>query len=239
MSEQALSSQPFGYKKKPWRVYAVALYLLIAPWVFFVLAIKFNINDPGWYKPSVLLHYLQVSPPRLVLLLGLTLASGSLLLFVRKASWVVAVVTLVLVILYNVFFFNFQIPWSAVVLLLFVLFTPFRKPYLNPSLRWWEQPPRFEVDLFADIPETQSKIHVYDISEGGLLGEYLGLEKPEIEDKFYIEFENGPKLLSQVVRKQEGKYVGVHFEDVNKIQFKRLKKFIRRLRRRGAAVSKR
>jgi len=238
VKNKALSSQPFGYKKKPLRVYAVAFYLLLAPWINFILSLKFQKQDPGWYNPAVWLEYFEMMRPRLLILLALTLSSGVLVLLVRKASWAVAIITLALVIIYNMTFLG-GIPWQAVLLLAFVVFTPFRKPYLNPSLRWWEQAPRFDVDLFASIPESQSRIHVYDISEGGLLGEFLGSAKPDMDSIFYVEFEGGPKILGKVVRRQQDKYIGLHFEKVSKVQFKQLKKFIKSLRRKGAAVSKR
>jgi len=237
MASHALTHQPFGYRKKPVRVFLVAIYLLIAPWVYFVLNIR-ELGDPTWGNPDTWLKYLTDLHPRVWFLLTITFAAAIMLFLVRKASWILAIIALVLVIIYNIFVFG-SLPIPAIILLAFVLFTPFRKPYLNPQLRWWEQLPRFDVDLFANVEDLSAQLHIYDISEGGVLAEFLGETHPKLYDTFHIEFSNGPKLLTKLVRIQENKYLGLHFEELSRGDKRLLKKFIKTLRRRGEAKSRR
>jgi hypothetical protein len=122
------SYQPFGYRKKPFRVYFVALYLLIAPWINFVLGIR-NTGESQWYHVHTWLEYLLRLHPRTWTLLILTLFAGVFLLMVRKASWIFAWSLLLAVIFYNLIIFN-DLPILALVLLFFVLLTPFKRVML-------------------------------------------------------------------------------------------------------------
>ncbi|MBP7845034.1 MAG: PilZ domain-containing protein [Proteobacteria bacterium] len=235
--ESVLTHQPFGYRKKPARVYLAAAYLLIAPFINLVLGIR-NTGEVNWYKIGTWFQYLLILHPRTWALLIITLTAGGLLLLVRKASWVFTLASLGLVILYNLIVFH-DVPLLAVALLAFVAFTPFKKPYLNPSLRWWEHPPRFVVDLFAAIPEIQAQLKIFDVSEGGMLAAFEGSFVPSVGATFYLEFNNGPKVMGKVVRKQEEKYLGIHFESVDRKKRRELRDFIKGLERRGEAKAKR
>jgi hypothetical protein len=237
MTASALTHLPFGYKKKPARVYIVAAYLLLAPWINFVLGIR-NTGEANWHEVAVWFDYLGKLHPRTWFLLLITLAAGSMILMVRKTSWIFALSSLGLVIAYNIVVFR-DVPMLAVLLLALVAFTPFKKPYLNPQMRWWEHDPRFVVDLFAQVPEVQARLHIYDLSEGGTLAAFQGNFAPTVGSNFYIEFPSGPKVLGKVIRQQEQKYLGIHFEEMNRAKRKELRSFIKGLERKGEAKAKR
>jgi c-di-GMP-binding flagellar brake protein YcgR len=101
----------------------------------------------------------------------------------------------------------------------------FRKPYLNPRVRWWETSPRYKADLPVEI-EHQHQAVLVDISRTGLLLEW-NASAPNLEEGSFcrLKLPTDLALDARVVRKTPRGF-GLEFYDLSSDQKRKLRRFL-------------
>jgi len=237
-TEKATANKPSGYRQKPKWIYLTAAILMLSPLgnMIFTLA---NLNIKGWYKPTVWVYWAQFVQPSTWFILGLLFASGLMLLTVRKWTFNLCLAILAVIIVYDIMMIRqFQILGigAIVIMLAFTLafafllyFTEFRRPYINPRLRWWETSPRYKVDLPVSIDKSSKPGILVDISRTGLLVEWTNENDiPDIEGETQITLPTQTAIDVQIKRRTAKGY-GLEFGNLNRSQKKDLQLFIETL----------
>lgn len=163
--------------KKPTGVYLLAVLFLLAPIGNLLLSFAGS-GISNWKDPSVLYSLLQTVSPLDWLWLSLLIVTGILLLRPHKASWSMAIFTLLLVLAINFYragsgefgnvgYAHWQILFSSVATaVVLVMAFYFRFPYLDRRARWFiPAAQRYEIrtpvevvaqDIFFGITESVS-----------------------------------------------------------------------------------
>jgi hypothetical protein len=225
-----------GYRKKPLWIYIVALIFILTPLGNLLWSLA-SLNIPNWYMPHVWRYWAKYVAPSTWVLLTLLFVSGISLLFVRRWSWLLSLVTLGVVAVYDIVMIKeFSIMGTMAIAAMIVgtvcfglllYFTEFRKPYLNPRVRWWETSPRYKVDLPVALRNIETPATLVDISRTGVLIEFVAAI-PEVEGDTEISLPTQVQLPCVVARKTEKGY-GLQFAPLNRQQKGELKTFIRTL----------
>ncbi len=201
----------------------VACLLLGVPFGNFLYAIA-STGESHWYHPKVLLFFARHVPAVTWAMVALFMASSLGLLLVRRITLVFKVSAMAALLLYNIVLFK-QVPVLLIALMAGLLFTPFRRPYVNSRLRWWEVAPRFEVDLDCTDVESQRRFEIINISVTGAL-----LRNPKRADilppYLVLEFSQSVVLRAQVVRIENEDRFGVQFLNPTKAQMRALQEVI-------------
>ena len=215
-----------GYRKKPLWIYMVAIALMVAPLgnLLWTLA---NLNIPRWYLPSTWRIWLPYLTASTWVMLAALFVSGCSLLFVRRWSWGLGLLTLCLITVYNLVMLKqflmlgpiavFLMIASTIGLAAFLYFSEFRKPYLNPRLRWWETSPRFRAELPVALQGQSEPAILVDISRTGLLLEWPeGKKPPGLEGTLHLTLPAQSQSVPGEVKRSTLKGYGLQFENLTK-----------------------
>lgn len=234
-SQESAPQHVSGYRKKPLWIYVTALVLMFSPLGNIIWSLA-QVGAIGWYKPSVWIYWARFVTPQTWILLVLLFVAGALLLVVRRWSWTFSLVVLGMIAIYDlVMIKNFVAmgPLAVVAMLvgtvsfgLILYFSEFRKPYINPRLRWWETSPRYKVDLPATCSTVPTPGVMVDISRSGVLLQWpADLNIPNIEGNCHVTLPNQLTLPALAKRKTEHGY-GMEFHTLNREQKRQLLDFI-------------
>jgi hypothetical protein len=232
--------EPRGYRNKPIWIRLLAAALVLAP--LGNIAFTLYSLDLPWSGPETWLYWIHFIKPQVWALNILLLMSGLALIKVRTWTHMLASVTLLLVIIYNIATWEkllflgpatFALMVLASLIATTVLYSQqFRKPYFNPRLRWWETSPRYQARLSVRITHaSEGETHpaeILDISRSGL---FVAIESnPElpIGEEHHIILPTGIELRAQIVRRTPTGY-GFRFVRVGWTQRAQIKKFVRQL----------
>jgi hypothetical protein len=239
MSEQA-QALPRGYRSKPIWIRLLAAALILAP-IGNIAFTLYSLELP-WSGAEAWRYWIQFIKPQVWALNVLLLMSGLALIRVRTWTHMLASVTLVLVLIYNIATWEkllflgpatFGLMVLASLIAAAVLYSrEFRKPYFNPRLRWWETSPRYQARLSVRITHaSEGDTHpaeILDVSRSGL---FVAIESnPElpIGEEHHIILPTGIELRAQIVRRTATGY-GFRFVRVGWVQRAQIKKFVRQL----------
>jgi hypothetical protein len=233
-------SSASGYRKKPFWIYVAAFTLILSPFGNFIVSLIAH-QTPYWYSPKAWAHWVQSITPGVWGILILLFLSGVALLFVRKWTWTLSLVSLGFIIVYDIILIatnqlEFMGPVAIILMILATLsfgmgiyLSEFRKPYLNPRLRWWETEPRYRVDLPVTLTKVEHPGNLVDISRSGVLVEWTDAKTiPEIEGILSLTLPTQISVPVLVSRRTARGY-GLQFEKLDAKQKKDLKVFIETL----------
>jgi hypothetical protein len=228
-----------GYAKKPRWIYALGISFLIAPLGNFIWSLA-ALGVRRWWDPAVWMIWVPYVEWYVWLLMGLVAASGLSLLLVRKWSWLLSLISLASVLIYSVVLLpdiSSKAGIFIVALLMIVtigamgviFFSPFRLPYVNPRLRWWETSPRYRVDIRVHVDDSPLEANLVDISRTGALIQWPNANVPELSGRTKLTLPMGLALFVEVVRKTNQGY-GLRFmSGVNRDEKKALHTFLAQL----------
>lgn len=238
MSSITANAPTKGYTKKPAWIYALGISFILAPFGNFLWSLA--ALGERWWHPQVWQIWVPYIEWYVWLLMVSVSVSGVALLIVRRWSWILAMTSLALVMVYSLIILpNISSKASiGIVVLLLVLtigalgaifYSPFRLPYLNPRLRWWETSPRYRVDINARISGVDAECTLVDVSRTGALIEWSSGKFPELSERAKLDLPMGLSLVVDVARKTERGY-GLRFvSSANKAEQKNLKIFLKQL----------
>jgi hypothetical protein len=231
-----------GYRRKPIWIHVVALLFLLAPvgnFVFGLIALGYR----RWPSPEDFSTLLASVPTTAWALQACVAATGVALLFVRRGSLLLATVTLLALNLYNLFNFReFSVIGGANLAVLIVItaavlaafyLTDFRKPYLNPRVRWWETAARYRADLSVGVLEGETDFRLLDVSRTGALVAGPGhlADRLRLGAAVSLRLPDGARLSAEIVREAhdvegEGRAWGLQFKGLGKAAKQALREFL-------------
>jgi hypothetical protein len=217
-----------GYSEKPILIYLLSAFLFLNP-IFNFVATLYRMDIAGWYRPEVFLAYGRELSASTWLLIGTTWLSACGLLFVRQFTLYFAAVAFGCLFGYNLLFEQRLVLFAAL-LPVYLLFTHFRRPYLNKRLRWWEQAPRFDGSgHYIKVGRTQTYLPVSNISTSGILIDtQRKMKLPRLGESFSISIDERTDLPCEVMRIQ-GTFLGLRFLKLSQAQKRGLKTLLARL----------
>ncbi len=110
----------------------------------------------------------------------------------------------------------------------FLYFSRFRRPYMNPKMRWWETSPRFKTDIPVKIPMSSKDGVLTDVSITGALIEWKDISLVPVAEKLSrIELPPGLTLDCEVARTVPNGY-GLRF-NLNRETSRKFKLWLRQL----------
>lgn len=182
--------------KKPVGVYFLAFVFLLAPLGNIILSFAGS-GLSNWYEPEVFIPLLKTIPMTDWFWLGLLFVTGILLFRPHKTSWSLALVTLVIVLLINVFrIFQaadqsidanylkvFSLLSLLVTLAVLVIAFYFRFPYLDRRAGFLMNIARYEVRMPLKI-QVENKDYLGQTSSLSLSGVAVELEDKSLQLKF-------------------------------------------------------
>ncbi|HVJ64469.1 MAG TPA: PilZ domain-containing protein [Bdellovibrionota bacterium] len=230
---------PQGYIKKPKWIYGLGLAFLLAPFGNFLWSLA-ALGVRRWWDPAIWRIWVPYVEWYVWVLMLLVAISGLSLMLVRKWSWVLSLAALGSVFVYSVILLpniNSKASVAIVALLMLltigamgvIFFSPFRLPYVNPRLRWWETSPRYRVDIKVKVGDVAQDATLVDISRSGALVEWTSAAVPELEPRTKITLPMGLTLLVEVIRKTQQGYGLKFLSEHNKADTKTLKTFLEQL----------
>ncbi len=238
--DMTTSTQNSGYRKKPLWIYLAAFILMVTPLGNLLYSLA-SLGVQDWYHPRTWGYWLQFVNPSTWILLSLIFSSGILLLVVRKWTWTLSLVCLGVIVIYDVVMiatnqFEMMGPIPILLMILATIsfglglyLTEFRKPYVNPRLRWWETEPRYRVDLPVTLTKVDHPGNLVDISRSGVLVEWTDPKTvPEIEGTLSLTLPTQIAIPVFVARRTARGY-GLQFKSLSSEQKKDLKVFIETL----------
>ncbi len=201
-----------------------------------------TMSIPGWYNPRIWAHWAPYVEWKVWVLMACLFASGVSLLFVRKWSLLAAALSILMVLVYTLatarqlmflgtWFIASSVVISAATILL-IFFSPFRLPYLNPKLRWWESDPRYKADFPVKFEGAEKNGLLLDISRSGALVEWTDARSQptlELDAESELVLPNGLRMRFHVARVTSNGY-GVRFIETNRQQRKMLKAWLNDLK---------
>lgn len=167
-----------GYRKKPLWIQFTACLLIATPFLQFVWLVR-STGAPEWYTLETLIRWvphLGVLP----FLVGLSLiVAGISLFYVKKWSWWIAMSALSLLSIHNLRMIQVYFPGDTPTLVIasvlclgllaLIMYSDFRKPFMDARLRWWESRSRYKVDLPVALEGHETSVLLVDLSRSGLL----------------------------------------------------------------------
>jgi hypothetical protein len=234
------SSNSPGYRKKPLWIYIAAIILMITPFGNLLYSLA-ALGVSQWYLPTTWTFWTQFVSLSTWFLLGIIFSSGVLLLVVRRWTWTLSLVFLSIIVVYDFIMlatnqFEIMGPFPIFLMIMATIafglglyLSEFRKPYLNPRLRWWETEPRYRVDLPVTLTTVEHPGNLVDISRSGVLIEWADAKAvPEIEGNLNLTL---PTQISipVVVSRRTARGYGLQFTSLTSSQKKDLKIFIETL----------
>lgn len=213
-----------GYPKKPKWIYALGFSFLLAPLGNFVWSLA-ALGVRRWWDPSIWRIWMPYVEWHVWVLMGLVALSGLSLLLVRKWSWFLSLAALASVLIYSVILLpDISTKASIAIVALLMIITigaiaviflsPFRLPYINPRLRWWETSPRYHVDIKVKVGDFLEEANLVDLSRTGALLQWPSARIPDIDASTKLSLPMGLVLLVEVARRTEQGY-GVRFSPQN------------------------
>ncbi len=214
-----------GYKKRPWWIKSSSLFFILLP--VFALALKLHTYVPTqiyniqkWL--DVISHFQALN----WLLIALSWSIAFLIFFVSKFSLILVSILFILILLLNIILVKKLIIWALLFPVIFWL-SPFRRPYLNKALRWWEQLPRFWLkEEMDDVLIDNKKARVINLSLSGalieLLEHHLSLS---LEQMCTLGLDQ--HVFTVVVRRVNGHQYGVQFLNLKSADKRKLKSYLR------------
>lgn len=233
---QAASIQ--GYRRKPTWIPIVAIFFILTPFGNFLMTL-YSLNIPRWYAWDVWAYWVRYVPTLTWVLMSCIFVSGiSLLFFVRKWALVWTMATLALVLIYNMamiraFSLMGTVAVSGMMLTTvaatyFLYFSRFRRPYMNPKMRWWETSPRFKTEIPVKIPKSTHNGVLVDVSLTGALIEWSTIGDIPVPQKVtQLELPPGLTLACEVARSTEKGY-GIKF-NLDRTSSKKFKLWLKQL----------
>lgn len=232
---------PKGYSKKPLWIYGLGLAFILAPFGNFLWSLA-ALGVKRWWDPAVWSIWLPYVEWHVWILMSLVSVSGFCLLLVRKWSWLLSLVSLFMVLVYSVALLpeiNSKASIGIIAMLMFmtigaigvVFLSPFRLPYINPRLRWWETSPRYKVEIQVNVGDFSEHAVLIDVSRTGALVEWHGPNRPEtLDSPVKLSLPMGLVLFAELARKTDRGY-GFRFlsGSINKESQKALKAFLAQL----------
>jgi hypothetical protein len=208
---------------RPWPIIIIALIHIFAP--IFNIGYSAHLNHVNFLD---YLEYILVNkkPIENVFWIALPVITGCSILQFRRWSYFLLLSFTIIVssIFIHDWWMSPKMPLTTfvflesmnVVILGYFLLPSVRNVYLKPSLRWWEQKPRYLVDqpILIETPHATSSGFIRNISEGGCLIE-TNLEFSR-GDIFKISFEIFQKkftMQNQIIHKGHEGY-GTFFTKV-------------------------
>lgn len=230
-----------GYVSKPTWIYVLGVSFVLAPLGNFIWSLA-ALGVKRWWDPRIWSIWIPYVEPHVWTLMALVSLSGLCLLFVRRWSWILSLVSLGIVLVYSLFLLPSIASKAsiAIVSLLMlitigamgvILFSPFRLPYINPRLRWWETGPRYRVDIQVKVDDLSDEGVLVDISRTGCLVEWGGVRIPQdLRGNVRLLMPMGLVLLAEVTRRTPQGY-GFRFlgGGYNKAASKTLRSFLQQL----------
>jgi hypothetical protein len=233
-------SGPQGYRSKPIWIRLLAAALILAPLgnIAFTL---YSLELP-WSGTETWAYWIQFIKPQVWALNVLLLMSGFALIKVRTWTHMLASVTLVLVLIYNIATWEkllflgpatFGLMIVASIIASAVLYSrQFRKPYFNPRLRWWETSPRYQARLSVRITHaSEGETHpaeILDISRSGIFVSIESNPELPIGEEHRIVLPTGIEVRAQIVRRTPAGY-GFRFVRMGWAERAQIKSFLRQL----------
>ena len=225
MTAQPSPSQNSGYRHKPFWIYVASILLMIAPLGNLLWSLA-SLRIPDWYKPHVWAYWAKYVSPMTWVLLAMLFVSGVSLLVVRKWTWNLSLATLALVTLYDIIMMKQFLMMGTVAVLamvastlgfgLVLYFSEFRRPYMNPRLRWWETSPRYKVDLPVVLSKSDLPATLVDISRTGVLVEWTTPEQiPDIEGDVQLTLPT-QKAVAAKIKRRTPKGYGLEFGELGR-----------------------
>ncbi len=225
-----------GFKKKPWWIFVIGLYLFCVPTINFFRVLAHG-QDSNWLSFHSIIAAAEKIPPITWGLIIFTTISGAMLLVVRQFTWIFALSILLILTSYN-FYAVHKFTLPPVLLFISILFSPFRRPYLDPSIRWWEQLPRYQTNIVGKILDLGSTIKVLNVSKSGLYFELAGGEEPSIDQQFLkLMLTNDLQIECEIARRYE-KFFGVRFVNVSKTQKRAISEQIKTIAKNEMALNR-
>lgn len=227
-----------GYKRKPKWIPIVAVFFMLTPFGNFLLTLA-SLNIPRWWTPDVWAYWVQYVPRMTWALMSLIFLSGvALLFFVRKWALILTMATLALVLIYNVFMikvFSLMGTMAVSAMMLttvaagyFLYFSRFRRPYINPQIRWWETSPRYRAEIPVKVGGSVHNATLVDVSLTGALIEWKTLDQMPLPQKVtQLQLPPGVMVACEVARSTERGY-GISFKG-DRESSKALKNWLRQL----------
>lgn len=228
-----------GYSKKPKWIYALGLSFVLAPVGNFVWSLA-ALGVKRWWDPQIWRIWLPYVEWYVWVLMGLVALSGLSLLMVRRWSWMLSLVSLACVLVYSVILLP-NIPSKAsigIVALLMIItigamgvifLSPFRLPYVNPRLRWWETSPRYRVEIKVKVGDLPHEASLVDVSRTGALVEWPNAMIPELQGRTKLSLPMGLTLYVEVIRRTKQGYGFRFLSESNRAEKKTLKLFLDQL----------
>lgn len=230
-----------GYRSKPVWIKLVSIVLILAPLgnIFISFVASGLAVDAGW--PAWAYWLKQVSPKIWALNL-LVFTAGLGLLWVRSWSLFLAFCAVGSALFYTTLNYQHYLlgPFLLGVMILvsmgllaLLIQKDFRKPYLNPRLRWWETSPRYRSDIVVQIRHANSKTPIkatlLDISRSGALVQSSDKSEISIGDHLHLEFSPELEIAAKVARLKEDHSFGVEFNVKGLAERKSIKTLVRQL----------
>jgi hypothetical protein len=186
-----MSSSSYGYRRKPFWIYAVATLFVLTPFLHLMLTIK-SAGAVDWYAPSSWWNWVRFLDPAPAVISTLLCLAGLAILFVRRWAWWLGMIALSSLCIYNIALISYSFADDPVtrllatigsfLLLILLFYSDFKKPFFNQRMRWWETDPRFKVSIPVKIQGLPAQALLVDISKSGLhLEEFIegkGLQLP-------------------------------------------------------------
>lgn len=228
-----------GYRRKPTWIPIVAAFFMLTPFGNFLLTLA-SLNVPRWWAPDVWNYWVRYVPPTTWWLMSLIFLSGlALLLFVRTWALVWTLATMAVVVAYNLAMIRaFSLMGTVAVTAMtattiaagyFLYFSRFRKPYMNPKIRWWETSPRFRAEISVRIDGVKTEGVLVDVSETGCLVEWKDVGKiPAEKDVGRLRLPPDVIVPCSVARATPRGY-GLRFKDMTAEEKKLFKDWFRQL----------
>lgn len=214
--------------RKPASIVILSILFLISPAA--VLLFNAALNMVPLFGHGSIIYRLPLQD---ILILALYPLSALSIYLVRKWGWWVLISSASLMILYNFITLLYN-PFASFVLVILMngaLFSValffFRKhliaPYFHPTLRWWEQDKRYEIDIYLKFIGMDRNVIISDISEGGcyIFVDYLigaGTELPVmiVCGSFHLKLR---ARVMRIVRESDRYYgYGLMFQKVDAVQ---------------------
>jgi hypothetical protein len=217
-----------GYKKRPWWITGFSFFFVFLPLI--ALALKLHQYEPSQlFNFKMWIEVIQHFEVNNWLLVFLSLSIGFLIFNASKLSLIIVSALFLFILIINLVLLKKLVLWSIIIPILF-WFSPFRRPYLNRALRWWEQLPRFWIQKDQDsILVDQKNGRIINLSLSGVLVESLGdAFSYNLEDSVVLSF--AEVEIKAKCKRSAGKEFAFQFEKMSSIEKRKLKQFVRTYR---------
>jgi hypothetical protein len=234
-----LSTIASGYAKKPFWIPLAGLIMVLSPFGNYLLALR-AAGAENWATPAAWLEFVPEIDPVAAGVMGLVFVAGLGLFTARRWSWALASFSLLATVVYNIvslqdllWLGSFQVAAMCAMTgfgLLFLYMGWFRRPYLDPRVRWWETSPRMRTYLPVSIRGLGLRGSLLDVSRTGALVEWSETGPVEAPKNFLLKMPGDFEIKCELARKT-ARGAGLRFVDVDGATRDSLQELLKRLSR--------